>query len=185
MRTRAFILVAVVALALAGCGAHNLVLKVDVLSYLEEGQKNVQIGALPAGTLPVPVPIVPDHTINLISGLGEVAEVRSVTLVLGGQLTAASGSGSGRLRLYLSGEDTPPLTVPPVLDAPVQFSAGAPGTVSAEAACPKDVAELFMKHRMRLAVVIDSVTVAPPGATDVAMILERLDAIVIAGRKSL
>jgi hypothetical protein len=108
-----------------------------------------------------------------------------VTLVLGGELTAASGSGSGRLRLYLSGEDTAPLTVQPVLDAPVQFSAGAPGTVSAEAECPQGVAELFMKQRMRLAVVIDSVTVAPPGATDVVMILERLDAIVIAGRKSL
>ena len=184
MRTRALILVAVAALALAGCGDHNLVLKVDVLSYLEEGDRNVQLGAIPPGTLPAPVPIIPDFTINLISGLSEVAEVRSVTLVLGGQLTAATGSGSGRLRLYLSDENTPPLTALPVLDVPVQFSAGAPGTVSAEAACSKDVAELFMKQKMRLAVVIDSVTVAPPGATDVSMTVQRLDAIVIAGRKA-
>ncbi len=110
MRTRALILVAVAALALAGCGDHRLVLTVDVLSYLDESQTNVQIGALPAGELPAPVPIVDDHTINLISGLSEVAEVRSVTLVLGGELTAASGSGSGRLRLYLSGEDTARVT---------------------------------------------------------------------------
>ncbi len=183
MRTRALILVAVAALALAGCGDHRLVLTVDVLSYLDESQTNVQIGALPAGELPAPVPIVDDHTINLISGMGDVAEVQSVTLRLGGQLGAATGSGSGRLKLYLSDESTPPLTALPVLNAPVQFAAGTPGIISAEAACPPEVAALFLKHKMRMALVIDSAVVAAPGATDVTMTLQQLEAIVIAGRK--
>jgi hypothetical protein len=183
MRTRALFLVAVAALALAGCGDHRLVLTVDVLSYLEDSQKSVTIGALPAGTLPAPVPIIDDDTINLISGMGDVAEVQSVTLRLGGLISAATGSGSGRLRLYLSDEQTPPLAAVPVLDVPVQFAAGAPDTVSAEAACAPEVAALFMKQKMRMAMVIDSAVVAPPGATGVAMSLQQLEAIVIAGRK--
>jgi hypothetical protein len=185
MRTRALIVLAVAALALMGCGDHNLVLKVDVLSYLDEADKNVQLGSLPAGTLPAPIPLIPDYAINLVSGLSNAAEVRTVTLALGGQLTADSGSGSGRLRLYLSNDATPPLTTLPVMDVPVSFAAGSPGTVTAETTCAPDVAKLFMNERIRLAVVIDSVTVAAPGATNVVMVLQRLDAIVIAGRKSL
>ena len=183
MRIRAWILVAVAALALAGCGDHRLVLTVDVLSYLDDSQRNVAVGALPEGEQPGPVPIIDDQTINLISGMGDVAEVQSVTLRLEGQITAASGSGSGRLRLYLSDEQTPPLAAVPVLDVPVQFAAGAPDTVSAEAACAPDVAALFLKQKMRMAMVVDSGMVAPPGATGVAMSLQKLEAIVVAGRK--
>jgi hypothetical protein len=185
MRTRAIILVAVAALALAGCGDHNLVLKVDVLSYLDADQKNVQLGDLPPGAFPVPLPLIPDYTINLVSGLSNAAKVRSVTLALGGQLTAESGSGTARLRLYLSDEATSPLTTSPVMDVPVSFAAGSPGTVAAEATCAPDVAQLFMNQKIRLAVVIDSVNVASPGATNVNMVIQRLDAVVIAGRKSL
>ena len=185
MRPRALVLVAAAALVLSGCGDRHLVIKVDVLSYLEDAQRHVAIAALPPGTLPAPVPIVPDQSINLLEGLGDVAEVQSVTLSFGAQVSAGSGSGTGLLRLYLSGEDIEPLTTAPVVDVPSAFAAGAPAVANADIACAPEVAQLFATRRLRLAVVVDSATVAPPGATGVTVSLQRLDAIVIAGRKGL
>ena len=184
MRTPALLLVAIAALGLTGCGDHNLVLRVDVLSYLEDWQRHIVVASVPGGSVPVPVSIVPDTTINLIEGLSGVAKVRSVTISLGGQVTVASGSGSGRFKVYLSDESTDPLTTLPVMDVPVQFSAGSPATVNAEAAGDPAVAELFTRPRLRLAVVIDSAMVAPPGASDLTVTLGRLEAVVIAGRKA-
>jgi hypothetical protein len=183
MRTRALIVLAVAALALAGCGDHNLVLKVDVLSYFEDAQKNVTVGDVPAGSLPVPVPIVRDTTISLIDGLNDVTKVTSVTLSLGGHLSVASGSGTGRFKVYVSDEGTDPLTTAAIMDVPVTFSAAAPANVDATAAGSPAVAELFTHKKLRLAVVLDGATIAAPGASGLAVTLSKLDAVVIAGRK--
>jgi hypothetical protein len=185
MRPRALALIAAAVLVLPGCGDRHLVIKVDVLSYLDDAQRHVSVAALPPGTLPAPVPVVPDVGINLLEGLGDVAEIQSVTLSFGAQVSAGSGSGTGLLRLYLSGEDTDPLTTSPVVDVPIAFAAGAPAVASADVACAPAVAQLFATRRLRLAVVVDSATVAPPGATGVTVTLQRLDAVVIARRKGL
>jgi hypothetical protein len=182
MRTRAFIVIAVAALALAGCGNHKLVLKVDVLSYLDDSQKSIIVGDVPAGSLPEPVPIVSDMTISLIDGLSGATEVQSATLSLGGQVTVASGSGSGKFKLYLSDEGTAPLTTQPVMNVPVTFSAGGPAIIS-ETAGNLAMAELFTQKKLRLAAVIDSVTIASP-VTRLTVTISKLEAIVIAGRKA-
>ena len=184
MRTRAFIVIAVAALALAGCGNHNLVLKVDVLSYLSAAQKNITVGDVPEGSLPGPVAIVPDMTINLVDGLNDAAKVRSVTLSLGGLVTVGSGSGSGRFKLYMSGEGVDPLTTPSVMNVPVTFSAAQPGVVAVETAGSAAVAELFTQKNLHLAMVLDSLVIAAPGVTQMSVTLNKLEAIVIAGRKN-
>jgi len=184
MRTRAFIVIAVAALALAGCGDHNLVLKVDVLSYLDDSQKTIHVGDVPAGSLPEPVAIVSDMPISLVDGLNDAAQVRSVTLSLGGQVTVESGSGSGRFKLYLSGEGTNPLTTQPVMNVPLTFSAGSPAIVNAETAGSLAVAELFTQKNLHLAMVIDSVVIASPGVTNLTVTTSKLEAVVIAGRKA-
>jgi hypothetical protein len=163
----------VAALALAGCGDHNLVLKVDVLSYLDDSQKTIHVGDVPAGSLPEPVPIVSDMPISLVDGLSDAAQVRSVTFSLGGQVTVESGSGSGKFKLYLSGEGTDPLTTQPVMNVPLTFSAGSPAIVDAETA-----------GSLHLAMVIDSVVIASPGVTNLTVTTSKLEAIVIAGRKA-
>jgi len=184
MRTRAFVVLAVAALALAGCGNHNLVAKVDVLSYLDASQRVTYVGDLPEGSLPEPVPVVSDMVINLVDGLGAVT-AHSVTLSLGGQVTVASGSGSSRLKLYLSDESTPPLATVPVMDVPVTFSSAGPAVISAEAACDEAVAELFTHKSLHLAVVLDDVVVASPGVTSMTVTIGKLEAIVLAGRKAI
>jgi len=54
MRTRALIVIAAAALALTGCGDHHLVLKVDVLSYLDPALRAVAFGPVPGVPIPVP-----------------------------------------------------------------------------------------------------------------------------------
>ena len=190
MRTRAFIVIAVAALALAGCGNRNLVLKVDVLSYLEAAQKSFNVPVVPAVGVVGEIPIIESMPISLIEGLDETAKVKSVTLSLGAGVTVASGSGSAHFKLYLSDEDTVPLTTTPVINALVTFSAGAPGIVDAtfpdadvDPGEQLRVAELFTHKNLRLAVVLDQVNITST-VTDMTVTITKLDAIVIAGRKA-
>jgi hypothetical protein len=183
MRTRAFIVIAVAALALAGCGNHNLVLKVDVLSYLDASQKVISVGDLPAGSLPAAIPIVPDATINLVDGLSQAAKVQSATLSLGVLVTATSGSGSGHFKLYLSDEDTDPLTTDPVMNLPVTFPGDGQPTIGSTDG-NLAVAGLFTKKKLRMAVVLDGATIDPGGATGMTVTITKFNAIVIAGRKA-
>jgi hypothetical protein len=191
MRTRARIVTAVAALALTGCGNHNLVLKVDILSYLDDSQKVFSAASVPAIGEIGAIPIVGDQTIRLIEGLDGEAQVKSATLSLAGRVTAASGTGSGRFRLYLSDENTPPLETVPVIDVPVRFSADAPAIVAAtgpDSGAGADeqqrVARLFTRKELHLAMVLDSVVIVAPGVTGLTVNLGKLEAIVIAGRKA-
>jgi hypothetical protein len=181
MRTRAFIVIAVAALALAGCGDRNLVLKVDVLSYLEESQKTFVVPVVPAVGVEGEIPIV-DTSINLIEGLDEAAEVKSVTLSLGGGVTVASGSGSGRFRLYLSDPGTPSPAIL-VMDVPVTFSAGSPAIISRTTDGGPEVARLFTQKKLQLKVVLDQVNIIST-VTNMTVTFTKLDAVVIAGRKA-
>lgn len=187
MRTRAFIVIAVAALALAGCGDRNLILNVDVNSYLDDSQKTIVLGGvasalIPEVTWPDPIPIVRDTTISLIDGLSDAAEVRSAGLSLGIRGITTSGSGRGTLKLYLSDEGTPPLTTVAAMTLPVTFSTA--GVLSIGATDGTKVAELFTKGKLRMAMVLDGVWIAAGGISGLTMTIEELDATIIAGRKA-
>lgn len=180
MRTRAFIVIAAAALALAGCGNHNLVLKVDVLSYLEPEQRTLHVPALPEGGLPgQQIPVV-DQPVQLIDGLDEATTVRSAALSLVGNVTVAAGAGSARLRIYLGEVGSTPTT--PVIDAPVTFTADSLVIVSAAADASPDVARLFTRKDLQLKVTLDDVAVTS-AVSDLVVTIRRLDAVVVAGRK--
>ena len=185
MRAHVLVPIAIAALTAVGCGNRNLVLSVDVLSYLGPAQRQVSVPFVPAGTLSAPVAVVPDTTIDLIDGLGDVAEARTVTLSFDALATAARGSGSGLLRLYFCGEGVDPATTRPVVEQRLRFEAGISHGVSAEVTCDPSVAELFTKPRLRMAVTLDSASVAAPGATGVSVTLQRLEVVMVAGRKPL
>lgn len=186
MRTRAYIVIAiaVAALALAGCGNRNLVLKVDILSYLDDSQKNFTVEAVPAVGILGTIPMVSDMTVSLLEGLDDAAQVRSATLSLGGQVTVGSGSGSGKFKLYLCGDGTEPLTTVPVMNVPVTFSADSPAIIDASTEGSLAVAELFTQKEFHLAMVIDSVMIDSPGVDSMTVTLSRFEAVVIAGRKA-
>jgi hypothetical protein len=181
MRTRAFIVIAVAALALAGCGKHNLVLKVDVLSYLDAAQRSFSVPLVPAVGVEGEIPIL-DMPISLIEGLDEATEVKSVTLSLAGGVSVAGGAGSGHFKLYLSEPGTSSTT--PVMDVPVTFSAGHPASIDATTEGGPEVARLFTRKNLQLKVVLDQVQITST-VTDMTVNITKFDAIVIAGRKAL
>ena len=187
MRTRAFIVIAVAALALAGCGDHNLVLKVDVLSYLDSSLRTVDFGPVPAES-PAHVSgeqaLVDDAALQLLDGLDSAAEVRSVSIGLSAFTHDSTGSGSDTLRIYLSDENTHPLAWPPVVAVVVNLVAGQDTTVDVTVPVDSRVAGLFLQRRMRLSV---TTSLRGPESGDPLngrVELRTIEAIVIAGRKA-
>jgi hypothetical protein len=180
MRTRALVIVAAAALALAGCGKHNLVLKVDVLSYLDPAQRTFTVATVPAVGVEGEIPVL-DMPINLVEGLDEVAEVKSVTLALAGGVSVSAGAGSARLKLYLSEPGTTSST--PVMDVPLAFSAGSPAVIDATTDGGAEVARLFTQKSLQLRVVLENVNITST-VSDMTVTIGKLDAIVISGRKA-
>jgi hypothetical protein len=187
MRTRALIVIAAAALALAGCGDHNLVLKVDVLSYLDPALRAVAFGPVPAMS-PALVsgeqPLVDDEAIQLLEGLNSVADVQSISLVLSAFAHDSTGSGSDTLRIYASDEDTHPLATLPIVELVVNLVAGRDTTLDVTVPADTRVAELFVQRRMRLSV---TTSLRGPESGDPLngrVELRTIEAIVLAGRKA-
>lgn len=187
MRTRALVVLAVAALALSGCGDHNLVLKVDVLSYLDTSLRAVAFGPVPVapgGIATGEQPLVDDVTINLLDGLNGVAQVRSVSIGLSAFAHDSTGAGSDTLRIYASDENTAPRSTPPVVELVVALTAGRDTTLDVTVPADSRVAELFVKRKMRLSV---TTSLRGPESGDPLngrVALQTIEAIVIAGRKA-
>jgi hypothetical protein len=182
------VMVAALALLLAGCGDRNLVLSVDLLSFLDAGLTESAVGPLPAvpgGLATGEEALVDDHPIQLFEGLGDAATVRSVTLTLRALAADSTGSGSDTVRVYLSGADEAPRSRPPVLTRVVSFTPGLTDTVEASLEGSTELADLFTRKQVRLSVT-NSLRGPSSGADLNGHVrLDQLHALVIAGRKPL
>lgn len=196
-------IVAFAALCLAGCGSHSLTLNVDVHSFLSPTDTETAIMPhLPPTPAPgvwvsenIFPPLVDDKHIQLVTGAGDVANVRSVTFRVAVEAADSSGAGSDTLRIYLSGPGQPPRPGAPVLVVPLDF---APPVAPASATIdtvqitidqPEAVARLFTGNEIRVSVT-NSVRgpVGVPGVDpDLSgrIRLIQLDATVVADRKGL
>ena len=188
MRTPRWI-TAVTALALiAGCGDRKLVLKVDVLSYLDPADTMASFGPVPAfpgGVATGELAMVNDAQINLLAGLSDAAEVQSVTVSLSTVVVDSTGGGSDTLRVYASDPGTDPRTTLPILEQTVVMTPGATDTVTAVLDGDARLAALFAAKKMRLTVTTSLRGPASGADLNGRLWIRALDAVVIAGRKSL
>jgi hypothetical protein len=188
MRTRIGILLATAALVLAGCGDHNLVLKVDILSYLDPELRSVAFGPIPAtpgGLVTGEQAIVQDETINMLEGLNGVAEVEAVEITMTVIARDSTGSGVDTLRVYVSDDATAPLATQPIIEQVVTLTPGQTDTVSTTVSGDRRVADLFVQRSMRLSVTTSGRGPETGDALNGAVELSKLEAVVIAGRKPL
>jgi hypothetical protein len=102
-------LVLALGLAGAGCGDRNLILRVDLLSFLDPSETQGHYGPVPGG-LSDSVTIVAARRVDLLPGLSDVTIVRDVALHIAGEFRNQTGSGSGTIKIYLSGPGTDPFT---------------------------------------------------------------------------
>jgi hypothetical protein len=182
------VLAAAAALAVAGCGDRNLVLNVDVLSYVSPDYTTYAFGpipALPGGVNTGEQPLVGDMLVNLLENVSDIAAVRSVSLSLVTVAADSTGSGSAMLRLYLSDPDTDPMSTQAVMSQPIVLAPGVTDTVTAEFSGDARVVDLFTRRQMRLAITGDFHGPESGAALNGRIRFNRIDAVVVAGRKGL
>jgi hypothetical protein len=185
MNAKRLPVVLLAALLLAGCGDRRLILKVDVLSFLDPSQttQSFDVPALISLLWLGERPLVDDMTVNLFEGLSSAADVGSITITASTIWTTSTGSGADTVRVYFSDENTPPRSTPPAIMIPVTLVAGRSDTVTVVLGDDPRIARLFGQKRVRMSVT-NSVRgpLLPPDLTGTVR-LGALDAVAIATRK--
>lgn len=176
----------VLALALvAGCGDHALVLHVDLLSYLDPADTRQRFGpvpVVPGGLATGEQALVSDLEVNLLEGLGDVADIQTVAVTVSTIVRDSTGSGSDTLRVYMSDIGLAPRSTPPVLTHVLALTPGSTDTVATDFTGDARVAALFAQRRFRMTI---TTSVRGPAAGDPLngeVRLHALDAVVVAKR---
>lgn len=183
MRTHRLLLCTVLATLLAGCGNRNLILKVDVLSYMDPSQTSVAFGPIPptpGGLSTGEVALIDDQHINLLTGIGDVVMIDAVTISMATVAVDSTGSGEDTLRVYLSDEATDPMTTVPVIFQTLVFQPGLTDTVRVTIDGDSRVAQLFAGKKVRLTATTSLHGPASGPALNGRLHLIALDAVVVA-----
>jgi len=171
---------------LTSCGTHDLVLRVDLLSFTPELQSPFvfpPVPATPGGLATGEQALVADQDVNLVEGLGNAVALKDASLRLRTVAAATSGTGTDTLRVYMSDAGTAPRTTPPVLTQVLTFTAGVPDTATSVISQDARLTALFTQKQLRVAVTTSfrGPSAGAPLAGSLTVIA--LDVVVVAGRK--
>ncbi|HMI32192.1 MAG TPA: hypothetical protein VK527_10700 [Candidatus Limnocylindrales bacterium] len=132
---------------LAGCGNRNLILTVDILSFMDPSTRTVDYGPIPSGFPNDTVDVFSD-SLNLLQGVGDVTNVVSASLDVAASFDNATGSGTGDVLIYFAAADSAtPFTTTPVADIPFQLLAGQITNVSTHVDASPALAEALTHDR--------------------------------------
>ena len=153
MRRIAFLLaLAGLALGPAGCGDRNMVLTVNLLSFIAPADRSGGYGPIPAGLVGTSVDLI-DQDVTLLPGLSSVVDVESATLRIGMRFENQTGSASGHVLVYLAPSDsTSAFGVPPLADIPVTLAPNDTVQVATEIASSPALAAALTQEHARLGV---------------------------------
>lgn len=183
------LLVATLALlALPACGNRNLVVNVDVLSYMDPSETEFSFGpvpALPGGFATGEQSVVPEADINLVGNFGDIAQIHTVNLRVAVATESFSGDGADTLRFYLSDSGSNPRTTPAVMMMPLVLTAAVAETTVTEITGDERVLGLFSSQQMKLAITTSLRGPDNGNALSGRVKITAIGATVIAGRKSL
>jgi hypothetical protein len=188
MKTR--VILALLALALlAGCGDRRLVIDIDVLSYVSPADRGQPFGPIPAvppdGAYLPESPLIDDQEVRLLEGLTGLATVQAVTISANIFHTSTSGTGSDTLRLYLSPDDVPARTTPPVFERAFTFTPGLAESTRVEVGGDARVVDLFNSRRFRFSVTTALRGPASGPALSGLVSIHELHCVVVSSRKPL
>lgn len=148
---RRLILIALFLPLLAGCGNRNLILTVDILSFMDPASKVVNY------SIPVPVPNdtveVFSDSLNLLQGVGDVTRAVAASMDIAASFDNTSGAATGNLLIYIASADSSnPFTTTPFADVPFQLFAGQVTNVSTHVEASAALAEVLTHDRAKVGV---------------------------------
>jgi len=185
MRMRRFLILAA-ALVLAGCGARNLVLRVNIFTFMDPSLRQTNFGPIPAvpgGFWSGEVALIDDQKVSLLQGLSDATNVHSVDLTFDALAIDADGAGEDTVRVYLSDAATAPRSTLPVVEIPMVLSPGLTDTVHVDLAGDPRVVGLFQAKSMRMSVTTSLRGPSSGNALSGTFRVTGLEAVVIAGWK--
>jgi hypothetical protein len=189
MRMRSIPLPAALAalvLLLAGCGGHNVIVKVDILSFMDPSSRQQSFGPIPAapGGLASGETRLLDQNFNLVQGLSDAVNIQSVSVDVGGTVNTFTGSGEDTVRVYLSDPATDPLTTPPVIVQALALTSGTVTPLTATLADDPRVNGLFAARQIRVGVTFSLRGPASGAALTGQLSLTKLVGIIVAGQRA-
>ena len=170
---------------LVGCGNHDLVLRVDILSFTRELQSTVPVAApaVPGGFATGEQALVADQEVNLVEGIGDAVTVKDVSLRIQTVATGITGSGTDTLRVYAGDSGTPPRSNAPVLTQILTFAAGTSDTATTLISQNAQLIQLFAGSSLRVAITTSARGPTAGSALSGTLRVTAMDAVVVTGRK--
>jgi hypothetical protein len=135
---------------LAGCGNRNVILSVDILSFMDPSTRIVNYGPIPSGFPNDTVEVFSD-SLSLLQGVGDLTRVASASLDMAASFDNTSGSGNGDILVYFAAADsTTPFTTTPIADVPFQLLAGQITNVSTHVDASPALAAVLTHDRAKV-----------------------------------
>jgi hypothetical protein len=162
---------------LVGCGNRNLILTVDILSFMDPATRVVNYGPIPSGFPNDTIEVFSD-SLNLLQGVGDVTRVASASLDIAASFDNTSGAATGDFLIYFAAADsTTPFTTTPIADVPFQLLSGQITNVNTHVDASPALAEVLTHDRAKVGVrVIFNGTAFPIQGTET---LTKLQATVV------
>ena len=134
---------------LVGCGNRNLILTIDILSFMAPASRVVNY------TIPIPIPSdtveVFSDSLNLLQGVSDVTRVMSASLDVAASFDNTSGTATGDVLIYFAAADAAtPFTTTPIADIPFQLLAGQVTNVSTHVDASPALAEVLTHDRAKV-----------------------------------
>lgn len=166
-------------LLMAGCGDKDLILTVDLLSYVDSALLSTDYGPIPSGT-PTAVAELVQVEANLLQGIGDATQVKSATLKIGADFANETGSATGSLQVYIASMDTEdPYAGDPVADIPITLQPNHTTSVSQEIPSSPELLDVLTSDEAWFAVRVTYNTQGSPDDLQGAVTLTDLTAVLV------
>lgn len=114
-------------LSITSCGPRQVIVGIDVASWIPAAQRSGSFGPMPAapgGMTTGEVPVLDRLAVRALGGLDDVAVVHSVRFEVSATVVDSTGSGADTLRLYVGAPGQDPRQHPAVIEVPVALTPG-------------------------------------------------------------
>jgi hypothetical protein len=181
-RIATLLLLTGLALGLPGCGDRNLILTVNLLSFVDASERSQPYGPIPPGIALASSDLV-TQDVDLAKGLGDAVDVESASLKVGARFENQTGSATGHLLLYIApGDSDSAFSVPPIADIPVTLAPNDTTEIATEIASSPALAAALTQSRAKIGVRISVDTTGSLAVLQGTETLEELLAVVVTKR---